>query len=450
MTKRVLFGVRRVAGLAIACLLGNAHAAEVRHLSLEEAVQLAIKQNRSLKIARLKVEEKEQKKAQDHSAYFPALTNQSDALHITELQNILIPAGGLGNVSGSLIPAATVNLNQGKNNLFTSGTTLAQPLTQLIRIRQQNRIAAAEVATSRDDVKKAENEVALQVHTLYYGILVSRLEKKAAEQQTEFANESVRESEDDVRNGNALKVAVIGSRAELLEGKQAELTADLQIADYQTELNDLLGLPLDTELELDPVMSTTSDTLPKVEYLKIAWAENPEILAAEESVHKARAGIMAAKSAYIPDITVFARHRYQDGVPFLVHNFGTFGVSLSYDVFDFGKRRAAIREHEVELAEAEQNVERLKEEVAVSIQRSYDKVERTKSMVEVARQVVRLREESERLSVNQLTQGVIQVAERRQASAANYRAQADLLQASLGYLLARAELERTVGRTPGL
>ena len=131
------------------------------------------------------------------------------------------------------------------------------------------------MATSRDDVKKAENDVALQVHTLYYGILISQLEKKAAEQQTEFANESLRENENDVRNGNALKVAVIGSRAELLEGKQAELTADLQIADYQTELNDLLGLPLDTELELDPVVSTTSDTLPKVEYLKIAWAENP-------------------------------------------------------------------------------------------------------------------------------------------------------------------------------
>jgi outer membrane protein TolC len=69
--------------------------------------------------------------------------------------------------------------------------------------------------------------------------------------------------------------------------------------------------------------------------------------------------------------------------------------------------------------------------------------------VEVAREVVRLREESERLAVNQLAQGVVQVAERRQASAANYKAQADLLQASLGFLLARAELERTVGRTPG-
>jgi outer membrane protein TolC len=184
--------------------------------------------------------------------------------------------------------------------------------------------------------------------------------------------------------------------------------------------------------------------------LKVAWVENPQILAAQDTVRKARAAVAAAKTAYIPDLTAYARHSYQDGVPFLVHNFGTFGVSLSYDVFDFGKRRAAVSERAVQLAEAEQNVERLKEEVAVSVERSYDKVERTRQMVDVARQVAKLRQENERVSTNQFAQGVVQVSERRQASAANYKAQAELLQASLGYLLARAELEQALGRTPGL
>lgn len=228
------------------------------------------------------------------------------------------------------------------------------------------------------------------------------------------------------------------------------LTADLQLVDLKTEFNDLLGLPLDTELELDAGVPTNLETLDKTEYTKLAWAENPDILAAEETVRKARAGVAAAKTAYIPDITAFARHSYQDGVPFLVHNFGTFGVNLSYDVFDFGKRRAAVRECEIALAEAEQNVERLKEEVSVSIERSYNKVARTKTMVDVARQVMTLRDESERLAVNQLKYGEVNVSERRQASAARYKAQADLLQASLGYLLARAELEQAVGRTPGI
>ncbi|MBV8070072.1 MAG: TolC family protein [Acidobacteriaceae bacterium] len=443
----------RLSGYALFAVLAAAPrmiVAQARHITLDEAIHLAISQNRVLKVARLKVAENQQKKAGEHSSYFPTLTNQSNALHITELQQVLIPAGSLGVAAGTPIPAETVNLQQGKQTIFTSGTMLAQPLTQLIRIHQQNLVAAAEIAISRNDVKKAENEIAVQVHTVYYGILIAQLQKKAAEQQTEYANETLRESEEDVSKGSALKVAAIGGQADVLEGRQSVLTADLQLDDLKTELNDLLGLPLNTPLELDASVPTSFDSFDKAQFLKVAWEENPEILAAEETVKKARAGVAAAKTAYIPDITAYARHSYQDGVPFLVRNFGDFGVHLSYDVFDFGKRRAAVREREDQLAEAEQNLERLKEDVAVSIERTYNKVERTKTMVDVAHQVVALRDENDRLAGNQLTYGVVHVSERRQASAARYKAQADLLQASLGYLLARAELEQAAGRTPGL
>ena len=439
--------------LPIACLavlsVVPQNAAEIRHLTLTEAVHLAVSQNRALKIARLKVVGNEQKKAGERSAYFPVITNQSNALHLSELQNIGIPAGAFGTVGGALIPAQGVTLPQGQKTLFSSGTMISQPLTQLIRIHEANRIAAAEVAVSRDDLKKAENEVALDVHRLYFGIMIAHIQRQAAEQQSAYAKEHLRESEDDVRNGSALRVAAIEGRAGVLESEQSLLSTELQLSDLTTELNDLLGLPLDTQLELDPAAPTSFEQRPREEYVQIAWSENPELLAAEEAVKKARAGVTAAKSAYIPDITAYARHSYQDGVPFLVRNFGTFGVNLSWDVFDFGKRRAAVREREAQLAEAEENLRRLKEEVAVGIERSYNKVERTKNLVQVANEVVKLRQESERLAQNQLTQGVALVSERRQATAATYKSEAEFLQASLGYLLAWAELEQAVGRTPG-
>jgi len=119
-------------------------------------------------------------------------------------------------------------------------------------------------------------------------------------------------------------------------------------------------------------------------------------------------------------------------------------------VFDFGKRREAVRAGEAELAQAEENLHRLKDQVAAGIQRDYDKLERTRNLVAVAKQFVELRQESERLAQNQLSQGVVLVSDRRQSTAATYKAQADYLQASLGYLLAWAELEQAVGRTPGL
>ena len=441
---------RRLFGVLLSAL-GCASAADSMKLTLPEAVRLALAQNRVLKIARLKVTENEQKKTEARSSYFPEIKNQSSVAHTTAEQNIEIPAGAFGAVpTAGLVPNRDILINQGNQTFVTSGTMATQPLTPLIRIHQANRIAASAIAASRDDLKKAENEVALKVHEVYYGILIARLQKQAAEQDRGYSRVRLRESEEDVRNGNALKVSVIESQAGLLQCEQALLTVDLRIADLNTELNDLLGLPLGASVELSPVEPAMLNNKPREETMRMALAENPQIAAAMQSVQQAKAALTAAKSAYIPDVAVFARHSYQNGVPFLVHNFGTFGVALNYDVFDFGKRRAVVREREALLAQAEQNVERLKEAVGVRIERSLNKVERTKQMMQVAAEVVKLRAEGDRVAENQATQGVILVSTRRQASAATYKAQADLLQAELSHLLANAELDEVVGRTPGL
>jgi len=323
-------------------------------------------------------------------------------------------------------------------------------LTQLIRIRQANIIAAAETASTKDDLKKAENQVALQVHTLYFGILIARLEKQAAEKNVAYAQQHESETEGEVKNGAALRVSLLESGADVLQDQQTVLTADIRISDLTTQLNDLLGLPLDTELDLDPASAAVAGGQQTREaYLKDAEDQNPEIAAAEQAVRKARAGAAAAKSEYLPDISAFARHSYQNGVPFLVSNFGTFGVNVDWNIFDFGKRRSEVAERESQLAEAEENLRRVKDEVDVAVARSFNKVERTRAMVRVANQVVTLRAEGERLADNQASVGEVPVSDRTRASAASLKAQADFLQATLGYNLALAELEQTVGRTPG-
>jgi outer membrane protein TolC len=448
-----LCALLRILSLAVLGGLTNVdqQAGEVKRLTLTEAVQLAVSQNRDLKIARLRVEESRQKKAEARSSYFPEIKNHSTFLRTTSLENLEIPAGAFGSIPNiGAVPYRNVQITQGAQTFETSGTGLAQPLTQLIRIRQANRIAASETAGTRDELKKAENEVAVKVHQLYFGILATRLQKRAADQETAYAQAHLRESEEDIQKGNALKISAIDGQASLLQSEQDALAAELQLNDLNTELNDLLGLPLDTPLELASVEPATLQIHAREEYVQSALAENPEILAAAEQVEQAKAGVTSAKSAYIPDVSAIARQSYQNGVPFLVHNFGTFGLTLDYDVFDFGKRRAVVRENQAKLAEAEENLTRLKEAVSVRIERTYNKVERTAHMLQVAREEVRLRAEGERLATNQSALGVVLVSARQQASAASYKAQAGLLQAQLGYLLAGAELEEAAGRTPGL
>ena len=92
MNHRVSFRIQVLATLAMQAA-APLYAANVVQLTLTDAVHLAIRRNRALKIARLKVVEKEHRKTGEHSAYFPEITNESNALRITDLQFVDIPAG---------------------------------------------------------------------------------------------------------------------------------------------------------------------------------------------------------------------------------------------------------------------------------------------------------------------------------------------------------------------
>ena len=426
------------------------YGAEVRKLSLKEAVELAISQNHSLRIARLKIVENEQKKAGEHASYFPSIKDAANADDSTGVDHLVIPTGALGRVQRQLVPGSAVSIPQGLHHLLLNEASISQPLTQLIRIHEANRISAAEVAISRADLKKAENQVAVDVHRLYFAVLTAELEKRAAEERIAYARQELKENTEGVRDGSLLRVSQIQGDVDVLQGQQAVLTADLQVTDLNTELDDLLGLPLDTKLDLQPIEAIGTERRPLEEYVQTAWANNPEIASAEESIKKVRAAVTSAKSAFIPDITAYASDTWQNGVPFIVTNFGTVGVRLNYDVFDFGKRRAAVREREAQLAEAEENVKRLKDSISAQVERAYNALERTKNLVAVSDQLVALRRENERLSHNQVTEGVVTVANTLEATSATYKSQVDLLQANLNYMLAWAELKQTVGQTPGL
>lgn len=429
----------------MACILAilSGAVAQERKLTLQQAIALATRANHGLRAASYQVAAEEQKRSIAKADYFPSITNESNFLHITDLQRVGVPAGAFG----TGIPASNIFLTQGTETLETSGTTLAQPITQLIKIHAKNQIAASEVSTSQASLQKATNDVVFRVHELYYHILASQLQKEATELQITSESENLNENNEQVKNGSLLEVARVESNASLLEAKQTLLTTDMQIADLTIQLNDVLGLPLSSKVSLDPDVDVAFDVPPREESVRTALSSNPEVKEAMQTLEKARAAHTAAKAEYIPDVTAFARHSYQNGLPFFDRNFGTFGIHLTYDVFDAGKRRALVRERRDEMAEAEENLQRVKDEVEARIQMIYNRLDVTHAMVEVKKEYLAARQESTRLSEDQFKHGITLASQRDASRAQAVKARAGLLDASLAYLLARDDLNRTLGTT---
>lgn len=419
-----------------------------RTMNLQQAVELALKHNHEVRIASLKVEEDEHAREVARSAYLPVLRTDTSFLHVTDTQFIDIPAGSLGTVGSNEIPPRDHVINQGGKNIFLSNTGLTQPLTELFKIKSENDGARAEVEASRGKARDVENQVELKVRQIYYGILITQSQHQAIEAKIRAVEELQGERTQQVKYGSTLEANLIESRAESLQAKQDLLSSELQLSDLRVQFNDIVGLPISSEVALDPDVPPPTASSPREECIKLALDSNPEIAEAKAEVEKASAGVRAAKREYIPDLEAIAQYSHQNNsVPFLAEDFGTFGVHAGYNIFDGGKKRATLRERDSQLSEAKENLTRISDEVEVKVQTAYNELEQTEQMIAVSQELLAARTEARRVAAQGLERGTYLRSQAEVAVAQESEAQTMLLQSQLDYAQAKDELNEAVGRS---
>jgi outer membrane protein TolC len=419
-------------------------------LTLDQAIDLALKQNHSIRLRSLSVEQTQRKKDEARSNYLPQIKASGSVLHITELAGVEIPEGAFGNhPSTGAIPGKSLFIDQGSATGYVGGAGLDQPLTQLFRIHQANVAAHQDVLIANTQLDQTEDAIALQVRELYYNILINQQKEQASQDQLAASQLKVEESRRDVERGSALEISALQSKASILQAQQESLTLRLQGSDLRRQLADALGLPVNSPIDLDPAAAASALEIPsRADAVRIALERNQDLVAARQTLVKAQAGLAAARDAYIPDVTGISRYSYQSGVPLLVHNFGTFGFSLSYDLFDGGRREASLREARSHVRSAEVAVEKLQSEIEVQVQGIYDKIEELKQMADVAEQAVIVRTEAARLADRQFEQNAALSSVRSHTHADLASATASLLEVNCDLSLAEADLKRAIGQMP--
>jgi outer membrane protein TolC len=416
-------------------------------LTLDEAVSLATQHNSVVKIAGDKVKAMDARVHGARASYFPTLSNDSNAVHIAEQQSISIPQGSLG-VYPQIgpIPATGVSLEQGKPNFLLSMTTLSQPITQYVKIRAGVDVSRADAAGARADLRQAENEIAYKVKEVFYGILTTERRRDSVDAQIRAAELRIIETRSAVETGVALEVKAAEVRAQIAQAKHAQGQLQDAVRDMKLELADLCGLPLDTELELAQPDSSAPDPSAETEAaVAAAVTHNPEIEAASHQLEKARAALRAAHAEYIPEVSAFAQHIYQDGAPFLSRNNGVVGVHLTWTVFEFGKRRGQVSERAAEVAQAEENLTRLRNRVRIDVEKAVRKVNRAETQIVSARELLTSTTETRRVASDQAEAGTANRSVFLESEASMLSASADLLRAEYDRSVAAAELTRLVG-----
>jgi outer membrane protein TolC len=408
--------------------LNGVPATTTARFTLQEAKERAIASNKLLNLASMNVKGKEFATRAMQANYGPQIGWMGQYFHFNEDLGTVVTTRGLPRlgVAGKTINAAVFNQDSPFNTLYA-----AQPLTDLLKVKQGVRLAQADERIAQAEWEKGIRALAIGVEQLYWGWL-------ATEQIRAGALEGVKAAEALARMGTPeVQIA-------LVEAKQGLQEVDNQLADIEEQLRNLLDLPSCTRIELVPIAMPELGIRCADEVIAVAISVSPEVRSAEQDIEKARAATKAAKLEYVPSIALVGGIANQDFADYIQPDFAYVGFLGHYTFIDWGKRRNTIRERENMIAMAQLKCQQVQDEVRQNAAKAFREYQQDADILKTAQAMVEARQAAVKKATT--PEAMHDPTALIAANKAFGLAQVDLVKAQMNYRVAAAKVMNLMGR----
>src|SRR6266571_3666663 len=270
-------------------------------LSLDQAINIALQNNRSLKNARLSVEKGEDeirsiRTSRLPSTHFYALVSQDMVKHETKLTNPVTSIfPGIG-------PFFTLSTPRRPTAVFAA--QVLQPISQQYRIG----LAIDAVKLARDEkqqeLRSEEQSLVNNVKKTYYGILQSESALENVRDEIKSYRELDRVTGEYVLQQVVLKSDHLQVQTRLAKAEYEALDLTNRLSTQKEQLNKLLGRDLLTDFSVGPVAEATIFEYDISSSRRRALEQRPELSEARLKIKQARLDKRLKKSEYIPDVSV--------------------------------------------------------------------------------------------------------------------------------------------------
>ncbi|WP_375235928.1 TolC family protein [Winogradskyella sp.] len=432
--------------LCFLLLLGHTYGQDIpSSLSLQEAVDYALENNRQSKNAAREIDAAKQQKWETTATGLPQLDAKINYQNFLKQQISVVPAEFFGGNPGEF---AQVIFGTKQN--ATATATLNQLLfdgSYLVGLQS----AKVFLEISENAKVKTDLEVRKAVINAYGNVLISEESVSILEKNIVVVDQNLNEITKIYENGLEEQESVEQLQI-TLSNLKSNLTNVLRLRSiaYQM-LNITLGIEFNATVKLTDDLETLAIRNISLNTLDIENNVETTIdykIAANDTKSKELL-LKLEKSKALPSLSAFINGGYNsfsDDFVFLDNNnrwfgFSTVGVNLNVPIFSSGKRRASTQRAKI-------NLEKSKDDLTETEQRLNLQIETAKSNYRFAvedytnkKQNLALAERIENKNQTKFFEGVGSSFELRQAQTQLYSAQQSLLQTMLDVINAKAELE---------
>jgi len=424
------------------CQQSTPTAAEV--LSLDQAINIALQNNRSLKNARLNVDKGEDEIRSVRTSRLPsshlyALVSQDMVRHETNLTN------PVSSILPGIGPFFTFSTPSRPTAVFAA--QVLQPITQQYRIG----LAINAVKLARDEeqqkVRAEEQSLANNVKQTYYGILQSESALENVREEIKSYRELDRVTGEFVLQQVVLKSDHLQVQTRLAKAEYEAVDLTNRLATQKEQLNKLLGRDVLRDFSVNPVAGATVFEYDISASRRRALEQRPELSEARVRLEQAKLDKRLKKSEFIPDVslgfTSVALRNFDDVVP---RNIASVGVLMSWEPFDWGRKKRQLAEKGKTIEQAENSLKETEDQILIEVGDRFRRLQQTQQALRVARLSQDAEREALRVNTGRYKFEAALLSEVLQSQATLADANNQYQQALLSFWTAKAELEKAMGQ----
>lgn len=421
-------------------------------LTLEACRQLAIHNNKELKITRQKVKVAEQERHAARTKYFPEVS--ASGAYLWNQKDInLFDFSQLGEVGAALPQRIKDVLHLDIQNVWLGNISLVQPVFMGGKIVSYNHIAqyARELAESMNDLQL--QELIYQTDETYWQVISLVNKKKLADNYVELIKKMNGDVEEMIREGVATPADGLAVRVKLNEAEMTQTQVDNGLALSRMLLAQICGLPLDEPMTLaDESIEEMYIAEPRVAAdINEAFINRAELKSLDLATQIYRKKERIVLADQLPNVALMANYLVTN--PNARNGFknefaGGFHVGAVVKIPISGwwegthKRNAARAETTIRHLQLEQ----AKEKIALQVNQSVYKVNEAGKKHTAAKRNMEMAEENLRHANFGFEEGVIPALNLMEAQTAWVQARSNLIDARIEMRLTEVYLNKALGK----
>lgn len=418
--------------------------AQSNTFTLEQSLEIGLKNSKKLKISHSKVVGANAKIKEAGSAMLPKLSLSANYTRLSEVDpfQVVVPF--------SPVP---IKIQDAVLNNYNLGLTIQQPLFTGFKLNSLKN--AAEYNSTAQEIEhiKEINEEAYNIQSAFWNLYKSKKMLRLIDENLSAIEKHLNDTKNFLDNGLVTKNDYLKIEVQYSNLKLRKIDAENNVNLARVSFNRILGIKLSESTDI--IVNEREPLLANFNYDNLlieAFENRGELKSLNYRIQSSEEYVTAANSGWFPSVYLFGHLYYnrpnQRIMPLKdeFNNTWDLGVSLNWDLWDWGNTSSKTIQSEQILLQTRTAYEQLKEGIETEVYHNYLKLISENKKVEVSKLTVASAKENYRITKEKYLQQLATSADLIDAETDLLNTQTQLTNSLIDFELAKISLEKSVGR----